>query len=372
MRVQQHLSQYYQVIPVLVLFHFLGISSPRPQTCVTALRPTSSPRSSSMPVSASTPPPMPAVQLTLQETAKTPTSDSPPTVLLHGLDSASHTWKGVLDGLEAAGYQAVALDQRGCGRSPLGDPEKFSPEALVEDIYTCLSSHPYFTDGDGNIRPFVLVGHSMGGRVAMSFAARYPESVVALVIEDMDIRRRSIEESHVQSRDRAKTLAFDRSLASQNIRTPEAILAAFADEGYPSSQVQKWLTDGRIEDVGTAHCYSHVHPAFRLLCYEHVFETNHGEETWKQLAAMRDTNEHFPIHLQIADPSMTVCDESSISAMQNIFEEAQKESLSPSSSRLTIRRYEGATHSIHNSQGEEFLIDLKTIVETAKQEHNDI
>lgn len=209
----------------------------------------------------------------------------------------------------------------------------------------------------------------------MSFAALYPESVAALVIEDMDIRQRSLAESHVQSKDHAKTLAFDRSLGSKSIQHPEDIVAAFADEGYPSSQVQKWLTDGRVEGVGTKRCYSHVHPAFRLLCYQHVFETNHGEETWKQLAAMRDTNEDVPIHLMIADPGMTVCDETSISAMQDIFDEPSQNqvsnsSLSPPPPRMTILRYEGATHSIHNSKSEEFFTDLKAIIETAEQQQN--
>ena len=104
------------------------------------------------------------------------------------------------------GLRALSIDQRGCGLSPLGDPNDFTPDALVEDLYAVLANHPLFRiepttsekDGQGEtakptaIRPFVLVGHSMGGRIAMSFAAKYPELIVSLVIEDMDIRKRML------------------------------------------------------------------------------------------------------------------------------------------------------------------------------------
>jgi len=51
------------------------------------------------------------------------------------------------------------------------------------------------------IVPFVIVGHSMGGRIAMSVASQYLELVKALVIEDMDIRTRPMEMNIFQSND---------------------------------------------------------------------------------------------------------------------------------------------------------------------------
>ena len=68
--------------------------------------------------------------------------------------------------------------------SELGDPNDFSPDALVEDVKSLVDYHPFLCD-----KRFVLVGHSMGGRLAMCYAAKYPEHVSSLVIEDMDIRR---------------------------------------------------------------------------------------------------------------------------------------------------------------------------------------
>ena len=142
--------------------------------------------------------------------------------------------------------------------------------------------------------------------------------------------------------------------------TDKEIVEAFVREGYEASRVEKWLSEGRIAGVdregSEGGYYSQVNPAFRLLCYEQFFETNHGEDTWKKLATI--AKEHgFPIHLMIADPDMTVCDEASISVMTDAMEE--------SPALLKIHRYQGATHSIHNSVAEDFTTDLKAIIQEA-------
>ena len=289
-------------------------------------------------------------------------SSLPPTLLVHGLDSSSQTWVSLLDDLGSTGFGAVAVDQRGCGRSSLGDTDRFSPDALVEDLFALVASHPLFSTKNGTTKPFVLVGHSMGGRTATSFAAKHPELIAALVIEDMDIKKRMLSTSRIRSNDRDATLAFDRELTG--ISSPQEILEVFVNEGYPPSQVEKWLTEGRVErkkDDGAY--YSQVNPAFRLLCYEQFFETNHGEDTWKKLAAI-EKEKRFPIHLMIADPTMTICDDDSVLVMEEVIDESSSPSL------LTIHRYKEATHSIHNSVPVEFATDLKAIIERAQNQNS--
>ncbi len=282
-------------------------------------------------------------------------SSPSPVLLVHGLDSSSQTWVGLLDDLSSSGFDAVAVDQRGCGKSSLGDPNQFSPDALVDDLYTLVTSHPMFSTQGTLNRPFVFVGHSMGGRIAMSFAAKYPETIAALIIEDMDIRTRSLSESRIRSKNRDATVAFDRELTG--ISSPQEVVEAYAKEGYEASQVKKWLLEGRVEsNKDGGGYYSQVNPAFRLLCYEQFFETSHGEATWKQLAAVE---QNFPIHLMIGDPTMTICDDTNVSLMEDIMKK--------SSSPLIVHRYEGATHSIHNSVAESFSNDLKAIITKAQK-----
>lgn len=265
--------------------------------------------------------------------------DITPIILIHGLDSSSHTWRRTLNSLKA--FPVYALDCRGCGRSDLGDFEKFSPDALVEDVR-------YFTDQRlKGKKPFVLVGHSMGGRVAMSFAAKYPERVAALVVEDMDIDRRM--NNPFPSSD-AVTL-FDRDLKT---RSTEDVLDIFAKVGYPANMVQRWINEGRIylNDSGTSF-WSDVNPAFRHLCYEHFCFTDVTLKAWETISS---SSLSFPCHVMVADDDLTICDPKSIDKMQSIM----------GNDRLTVHTYPGASHSIHNSAHKDFISDLTNILQKIK------
>jgi pimeloyl-ACP methyl ester carboxylesterase len=291
------------------------------------------------------------------------TSSLPPTLLLHGLDSSSHTWRNILQELDS---KAVALDLRGCGHSPLGDPDDFSPEQIVHDIYEFLLQHDSFhtttvlptkhtAQGKGvKIIPFVLVGHSMGGRIAMSFAACYPHLIKALVIEDMDTRCRTMEMNVFReaSQDRKATLSFKNDTGISN---KADLIDLFEREGYPSASVEKWLEEGRVFPQEDGTYFTEVNPAFRLLCFEHFFQTNHGEDVWNALAS--DRMHRFPIHVMVAGKGKTICDENSIWWMKKVMKEHGK--------FMAMHRYENATHSIHNSSSQKFLDDLRSIIRAA-------
>ena len=70
--------------------------------------------------------------------------------------------------------RVVTFDHRGFGNSP--DPEGCGRGCFVEDLSRLLDHL--------KIDRAVLVGQSMGGGTCLSFAARYPERVKALVLAD--------------------------------------------------------------------------------------------------------------------------------------------------------------------------------------------
>jgi len=101
---------------------------------------------------------------------------APPLLCLHGITQTAHSWDEVADDLSSA-YRVLCFDQRGHGDSdwaPDGDYARQTQAADVEAI----------TDALG-LSSFILAGMSMGGVNAISFTARHPEKVRALVIVDV-------------------------------------------------------------------------------------------------------------------------------------------------------------------------------------------
>lgn len=100
----------------------------------------------------------------------------PPMVLLHGLRGHAHSWDDVSAAF-CSNYHVMALDQRGRGDSDWAPDGNYATQAYVDDLAAFSEAL--------NLPPFILVGHSMGGRNSMSFASRYPEKLAKLIIVDV-------------------------------------------------------------------------------------------------------------------------------------------------------------------------------------------
>ncbi|GAB4051073.1 alpha/beta fold hydrolase [Catellatospora paridis] len=100
--------------------------------------------------------------------------DAPPMVLLHGIGGGGPgDWDTVAAQL-ADRWRVYAVDQRGHGH---GDRTSgYAIDLLVADVAGLLDAL--------GLKRVVLIGHSLGGVVAYLFAARHPERVDALVVED--------------------------------------------------------------------------------------------------------------------------------------------------------------------------------------------
>jgi len=103
-------------------------------------------------------------------------SNAETVVLLHGLRGHAHSWDDVSAAL-ADRYRVLALDQRGRGETDWPKDGNYATEAFAADLLG-------FCDALG-LAPFTLVGHSMGGRNAMLFAAKHPGRVSALAVIDV-------------------------------------------------------------------------------------------------------------------------------------------------------------------------------------------
>ena len=98
-----------------------------------------------------------------------------PFVILHGFLGMSDNWKTHGRLFSQLGFEVHLLDQRNHGRSFRSN--EFDYELLAEDLFDyCLHK---------DLENIVLLGHSMGGKTAMLFAAKYPKMVSKLIIADI-------------------------------------------------------------------------------------------------------------------------------------------------------------------------------------------
>jgi len=97
-----------------------------------------------------------------------------PFLILHGYFGMSDNWKS-LGSQFAENFEVHLIDQRNHGRSFHSD--EFDYELLVEDLHNYILRK--------NLKNIILLGHSMGGKVAMLFAVTYPEMVAKLIVADI-------------------------------------------------------------------------------------------------------------------------------------------------------------------------------------------
>lgn len=107
-----------------------------------------------------------------------PGSEKSPVVILHGLLGSSRNWLST--GKELQDGRAVyALDLRNHGQSFHADSMAYGE--MAQDVKDWLD--------ENGLRRVLLVGHSMGGKVAMRFATSFPDRVEKLVVVDISPKR---------------------------------------------------------------------------------------------------------------------------------------------------------------------------------------
>jgi pimeloyl-ACP methyl ester carboxylesterase len=97
-----------------------------------------------------------------------------PLVILHGLLGSARNWTAIARQLGTT-HRAFVLDLRNHGRSPWADDMSF--DAMADDVGAFIERH-----APG---PATVIGHSLGGKVAMRLALLRPELVERLIVVDV-------------------------------------------------------------------------------------------------------------------------------------------------------------------------------------------
>ena len=100
-----------------------------------------------------------------------------PLVFIHGFTGSSRSWDETRSNLD---YTSIAVDIPGHGRSTFNNLEsEYSYKDFRSELYLCLK--------DLNVSKMHLCGYSMGGRLAIAFAQKYPKLIKSLILESSSL-----------------------------------------------------------------------------------------------------------------------------------------------------------------------------------------
>ncbi|QSE97957.1 alpha/beta fold hydrolase [Fulvivirga lutea] len=119
-----------------------------------------------------------------------------PLIILHGLFGSSDNWLSIAK-LLAEDYHVYSVDQRNHGQSPHSDD--FDYPTMAKDLSDFIDQH--------EIEDPIIIGHSMGGKVAMQYAVNNPQNWQKLIV--VDIAPKSYEVHHDQILEGLNSLDLD-------------------------------------------------------------------------------------------------------------------------------------------------------------------
>ncbi len=144
-----------------------------------------------------------------------------PIVIMHGIFGSSDNWLTQAKILSEK-YRVILVDLRNHGQSPKDDA--FDYQVMVSDMEQFMQ--------DLQLKDPIVIGHSMGGKVAMNFAVAHPDKLSRLIVVDISPRPYNLE--HYVILDGLNAIPID-TLASRN--EADEILVPFV----PEADVRQFL-----------------------------------------------------------------------------------------------------------------------------------
>ena len=207
-----------------------------------------------------------------------------PIVFLHGMGTSAATWNRCMELLDDR-FTVVAPDLLGHGDSPvLEDPAEYTRDRTLVDVDDILA---------GLDAPPVLVGHSLGGYLALAYAATRPDAVSGVVVLNTgpgyrdDAKR---EEWNARSRRNAHRFGVPEQVTTMNLQEDSVVMDRLADMTTPTLVLAGG--DDRPEYTGAGQYLERKMPHARLVVVdggEHsMHEDSHAAEVAELIASFVD------------------------------------------------------------------------------------
>ncbi len=153
-----------------------------------------------------------------------------PLIILHGLYGSSDNWITVGRSLSHS-FEVFLVDQRNHGDSPHSREHNYM--LLKNDLLDFMDNH--------NIKKAILLGHSMGGKTAMFFAADYPERLSSLIIVDIaPVSYRSLREPMSQITVHMNIISSMMAVDFTRVKSRSDVESQLSG-GIPSEKIRRFL-----------------------------------------------------------------------------------------------------------------------------------
>lgn len=156
----------------------------------------------------------------------------PQLIVIHGLLGSSRNWQAAAKDL-SADFHVFCLDMRNHGQSPHAEPHSF--EAMADDVLQWMDEH--------GVAMASIIGHSMGGKVAMKLTCENPERFDKLLV--VDIAPKQYPNSHVGEYDAM------RQVDGPNVKTRTDAVDIMENAGIKDWAMRQFLITNLERDTAS-------------------------------------------------------------------------------------------------------------------------
>lgn len=247
-------------------------------------------------------------------------------VLLHGFTGSMKTWEPFIDAWRTD-FSILTIDLPGHGETTI--PSGRTMEEFANDLKVMLERL--------KIESCHLLGYSLGGRTALSFAMYYPEMVQSIILESASPGLRTMKERFIRrTNDAALASRIEKEGVAEFVSFWEAI-PLFETQKHLPEAVQKTIRQERIKQTKAGLAMS-----LRFM------GTGRQPSWWEVLHTI-----YLPVHLIVG-----TLDEKFVRMNK------QMEKLLP---KATLTEINKAGHTVHVEQPEKFA---KLVIEQLKNRNN--
>ncbi|MFN6946613.1 MAG: alpha/beta fold hydrolase [Cytophagaceae bacterium] len=245
-----------------------------------------------------------------------------PLLILHGVFGSSDNWVTPAKMMEDE-FHLYLIDQRNHGRSFHSDD--FSYDIMADDLKDFIAEH--------SIKDPFIIGHSMGGKVVMRFAQKYPELYKKVIIVDIAPRYYPVHHD--------KILEGLNSINLENITS----------RTEADTQLAKY-----VPEVG-----------IRQFLLKNLFRNDDNHFEWRiNLKAISEKidriGEALPEEIQVEAPVLFIN-----GAMSGYIKPRDEEMINRIFTRAKIQTIEGAGHWVHAEKPEEFVHVVKQFLKESSE-----